>query len=41
MTKFTTIRLPIEIYEKLKQLAQLEQRSLSSQIVHILKKATE
>lgn len=41
MTKFTTIRLPVELYEQLKALAKAENRSLSSQIVQILKKATE
>ena len=41
MTKFTTIRLPVELYEQLKALAKAENRSLSSQIVQILRKAVE
>jgi predicted CopG family antitoxin len=41
MTKFVTTRIPVDLYEKLKALAKAENRSLSSQIVQILKKATE
>jgi hypothetical protein len=40
-TKFVTIRLPLDILEKLRQQAASEQRSLSGQIVSICKKATE
>ena len=40
-TKFVTIRIPLEILEKLRQQAAENQRSLSGQIVNICKKATE
>ena len=34
----TNLRIPDELYEKLKEIAKLEDRSINSQIVHIIRK---
>ena len=39
LTKFVTMRLPMDIYEKLKARAIANTRSVSAEIVHILKQA--
>jgi len=36
-TKFVTIRLPQDLYEKLKEVAAKNTRSLSAQILHYLR----
>jgi len=35
--RFVTVRMPIEIYELLKDQAALQTRSMSSQIIHLLR----
>ena len=37
--KFVTIRMPIEIYNKVKTLADKEVRSVSSQIIYLMNEA--
>jgi hypothetical protein len=37
-TKFVTMRLPIEVYEKVKAQAKAESRSVSGHIAYLLKK---
>ncbi|MGW8145099.1 MAG: ribbon-helix-helix domain-containing protein [Anaerolineales bacterium] len=37
----TLLRLPDEIYEKLKKIAKREERSVNAQIVYIIKKYVE
>jgi hypothetical protein len=37
-TKFVTMRLPIEVYEKVKAQANAESRSVSGHIAYLLKK---
>ena len=40
-TKFVTIRVPMDLYKQIKELANHEHRSMSKQIITILQKATE
>ena len=37
--KFVTMRFPIDLYEQVKALAEAESRSVSGQIIYLLKKA--
>lgn len=41
LSKFVTIRLPFTLYDKLKASALANTRSVSAEIVHILKKALD
>lgn len=37
----SNIRVPEEIWEKIKEIAQIEERSMNAQIIYILKKYIE
>lgn len=39
LTKFVTMRFPLDIYEKLKARAVANTRSVSAEILHIVKEA--
>ena len=38
-TKFVTMRLPLEVYERIQAAAKTESRSVSGQILHLLKQS--
>ena len=39
--KFVTMRFPLDLYEKVKEQAKAESRSVSGQIVYLVRKALE
>ena len=39
LSKFVTLRFPLELYSEVKALASAESRSVSGQIMHLVKKA--
>ena len=38
---YTNLRLPPDLYEKLKEIAKLEDRSINGQMVHIIREYIE